>query len=445
MKKPSPSAPVDRVDWPALFPVLRLLPAPLEALRPGRLLAGLVWVLLVWGGSRLVDTLDSSAPFAEFLKQEGAALGRLVSSVVHFNWLDGAIPALVDMVGLPAAFVRAHPLLAVPGFLWLLAATLLCGAVVSRASALQVAGQRAGYFSLWQVALFRLPSLMLSPVMAVVALLAIWGVLAVAGWVFFSGHWTGALLVLLVGLAGAAGGWYLSRSSATVVRALLVGVPAILVLVGVGGVAGAELATDTLAFVGAVAFGPFFLLGLAGTLIFTAWLVASPLFVPAAMVDGADGFDAPARALAYGVFRFGPWVRLLLMLVVLAGIAIAIAAAFHSAAVQVTGTMVGSGAKPFLANWLPEPAAEGHDETIAAILGCWRNILGALVAGYGFSLALTGFTRAYLLLRETCDGVAPSEVWPQEEALGGRQRRWSWSTVMEPETPAAADGAPAKE
>ena len=174
---------------------------------------------------------------------------------------------------------------------------------------------------------------------------------------------------------------------------------------GVGGWLGAAL------YVVPLAVG-----GIAGLALFVAALGA-PTAPAAVACDGLDGLDASQRGAIYFLARPVLWI--VTMLATLAVIALGLAilrivgwaiTAFPAALVDLGS----GGAAPVHALTVVPGRWAVPIDGRSALVWAWVLVVGLALGGAAFSLVAGALARAYLLLREACDGQPVTSTWPFE-------------------------------
>lgn len=192
--------------------------------------------------------------------------------------------------------------------------------------------------------------------------------------------------------------------------------PVILLGLGVLGLAiiGAALfSVGGLGVVGAL----FFFLALAAcagmVLLGLGWVLGLPMFVPSVACEGPDPIDAVQRVLAYLV---GRPLRIAAYSLVLIG-ELVIVASVVGIVVHATLDLATWGLTLFCG---PDARAalSGQGDTLtgawksaARVAQFWREAFLGLVPAVVFSFVCSGWTIAYLLIRQLHDGQDRSEIW----------------------------------
>ena len=439
--------PAARSSEPDAVPVARLAwiaGALGTATQPGRLAVGFLAALLLWMPGLAWDrafgpSIDPpgllAEPWDDVERDDSQRTLRRLAAV-HVPELDfegailpadelaAALEARADELGtdpqaekVRAAARRAASLAPLGSFRALAAAEAeAVSAVVDGALALDVRPVAAGF----RAAVIDVPVACFARDTAFACAFGAWGVLVlvVAGGAFarmevvqVAGR---GVLPAREGLAFAAGRW----------RALLlawaapVGIAAMLAAAcwgwgflfrtGPGGWVGAALYVLPLA-VGAVA-------GL--SLVIAA--IGAPLAPAAVACDGLGALDASQRGAIYFLARPILWVATMLVALATVAAGLAILRVFGSAMTALPAAMVDLGAggtAPM--HWLsPSPGRWSMPMDGRSALVWWWVLLAAFaLTGASLSLVAGALTRAYLALRETCDGQPVDAAWPYEVPL----------------------------
>jgi hypothetical protein len=165
------------------------------------------------------------------------------------------------------------------------------------------------------------------------------------------------------------------------------------------------------------------LVGTVAGLALVLWGLGLPLAPAAVACDGLDAMDAAQRGAAYAIGRPGTWVvcAVVVAIVAVAGLAVARIVAWvitgFTAATVGLGAGLGraEGADVVLdsVRVMPDSAVVAWGGP-GAVASWWVTVASVIVAGAFLSLLAGLLTRAYLVLRERCDGQGVFEVWPFE-------------------------------
>lgn len=196
------------------------------------------------------------------------------------------------------------------------------------------------------------------------------------------------------------------------------------VLILVMGLLGVLMNVPGLDVVGAMLYGVVLILGLIATLLVLLYAAAFHLVIPAVATENCDLWDAQQRSYAYVLNRPLHWLGYGLIGVVGLAIGYVIVAVVAAVLLNMSATLFsalsGNSALTILARVSPfdlQPHLStsihgGRMSAIAAwVLGFWQMLVLMLVAAYVVAYYFSASTAAYLLLRKTCDGQDPAEVW----------------------------------
>lgn len=192
--------------------------------------------------------------------------------------------------------------------------------------------------------------------------------------------------------------------------------PVILLGLGVLGLAiiGAALfSVGGLGVVGAL----FFFLALAAcagmVLLGLGWVLGLPMFVPSVACEGPDPIDAVQRVLAYLVgrpLRIAAYSLVLIaeLVIVASVVGIVVHATLDLATWGLT-LFCGPDARAALSG--QGDTLTGAWKSAARVAQFWREAFLGLVPAVVFSFVCSGWTIAYLLIRQLHDGQDRSEIW----------------------------------
>ncbi len=192
--------------------------------------------------------------------------------------------------------------------------------------------------------------------------------------------------------------------------------PVILLGLGVLGLAivGAALfSVGGLGVVGAL----FFFIALAAcagmVLLGLGWVLGLPMFVPSVSCEGPDPIDAVQRVLAYLVgrpLRIAAYSLVLIaeLVIVASVVGLVVHATLDLAAWGLT-LFCGPDARAALSEH--GEGLTGAWKSAARVAQFWREAFLGLVPAVVFSFVCSGWTIAYLLIRQLHDGQDRSEIW----------------------------------
>ncbi|MBY0113188.1 MAG: hypothetical protein K2Y21_10215 [Phycisphaerales bacterium] len=160
---------------------------------------------------------------------------------------------------------------------------------------------------------------------------------------------------------------------------------------------------------GAVLFPVVLLAGLLGAILLVLTIVGAPLMAPAIACEGGDAIEGVQRAYAYVPSRPLRYVLYLAVLTLSGWVAVTLATALGLGLSRFNAAAIG-----WLASDAPvgisNPAAQAEGFT-GFVLKLWVNLPLMLATAYAMSVAFTGFTMVYLLLRRVVDGQHLSDIW----------------------------------
>ena len=352
------------LTWP------KLLRAGPLAIRPSRVMLGMVWLVGAAGILWVCDRVDDAPNnvLADGLRQIGLSYASLFRGRSPENYAD-----LHDaLLGAPARLVYEHPFVTILGLLALVLWTSVLGGAISRSAASDFA---LGRPISWPEALgFSLSR---------------WRSLA------------GSILLPLVLL------WIITFS--ITVGGLLLRVSGLNLLVGVG-------------------WGVFLVGGLVAAAIMTTFALGHTMLVPAITCEGTDAIDAVQHAYAYVYAKPLRLVLYSLLLIVQGLIVVAIAwfvmlLTMHTAAWAAQGFAGARGeaimaevsrqipAVPALGRTGSSESLTNTDRYTAGMIAFWCYALFVITLGVAVSVYWTSCTLLYLAMRRICDGQDVHELW----------------------------------
>lgn len=176
--------------------------------------------------------------------------------------------------------------------------------------------------------------------------------------------------------------------------------------------------------IGGLLYGVALLLGAGVVFLLVGYAAGASLLVPAVACENCDAADAQQRAYAYVLSR--PLHLLGYGFVCFVGLAVGfvLASLFAVAVLNVTGALVDAAtandavtvAYGFsLFDLAPREVAAlpmaGHSTWSASLVMLWQTVIVSLVAGYVYAYYFSASTAIYLLMRQVCDGQSLDEIW----------------------------------
>jgi hypothetical protein len=307
----------------------------------------------------VIDAAEHRGVASVFIDAERAAAKQVLNGIVQLDpemFLAGVLGAIFTV---PAAAIRASPLIFPLGLLVLVTAlTFLAGALARMAAVHAGRNARLGPHEAAWYARARALNLVALPVLPT---------LVIAGM---------ALVVLLFALL-------LRVPFLNLIAAILFAVPVLVALLGA-----------ILALVGILAF---------------------PLMPAAVAVEDCDAGDAITRAYALVLARPLVWLSALacaILVLVVGGLVVGGAIGFARGAIDLALEALGGEAGRALAAGETGAVAAlfGPERLVAGVTDAWLRLLGYLPAAYLFSLACDLSVRGYLLMRARIDGEHPSTI-----------------------------------
>ena len=150
------------------------------------------------------------------------------------------------------------------------------------------------------------------------------------------------------------------------------------------------------------------------------WADVETLAPAAVACDGLGALDASQRGAIYFLARPILWVATMLVALATVAAGLAILRVFGSAMTALPAAMVDLGAggtAPM--HWLsPSPGRWSvPTDGRSALVWLWVLLASFALTGASLSLVAGALTRAYLALREICDGQPVDAAWPYEVPL----------------------------
>jgi hypothetical protein len=169
---------------------------------------------------------------------------------------------------------------------------------------------------------------------------------------------------------------------------------------------------------GGLFYGVALVLGLSVSLLLLGFAVSCPLLLPAVATENCDGPDAMHRAIAYVVACPLRWLLYLFTILLGLAMGLLLVLTVSELTVYVTGSLVNQWASGESLSYATA-AMNGTDSTDAALhtqwagglVAFWMGLVQWVVAGWSLAYVMSASTRAYLLLRLTCDGQDEREIW----------------------------------
>ena len=307
----------------------------------------------------VIDAAEHRGVATVFIDAERAAAKQVLNGIVQLNpemFLGGVLGAVFSV---PAAAIRASPVIFPLGLLVLLVAlTFLAGALARMAAVHAGRNGRLGPHEAAWFARDRALNLVALPVLPTLVLAGM------------------ALVVLLFALL-------LRVPFLNLLAAILFVVPILVALLGA-----------LLALVGIVSF---------------------PLMPAAVAVEDCDAGDAITRAYALVLARPLAWllvVAVSIVVLVVGGLVVGGALGFATGAIHGALDLLGGEAGRALASGEQSAisALFGAERLVAGVADAWLRLFGYLSGAYLFSLACDLFVRGYLLMRARIDGEHPSTI-----------------------------------
>lgn len=336
--------------WP------RILRAPALALRPSRVMLGMVAVFIASLIGQL-STLWSDKPAysTELSKPLGEIFAQAADSITQLS-ATGLFNAVKALAMLPGTLLLDRPVDTVVLGLPIVLVFVLFGGAISRAVATEFATTRIT-------------------------------------------DWPADLRTSISKL-----GWSVG---ATIAPLAIAGV-----LVGAITLGGSSLGVPVLNIAGAILYSVALVFALLAIFILALHALALPMIVPALMCEGTDGYDAAQRSYAYILAH--P-LRLLshgAILLVLGAVSIWIVAGVAINAIDLTNWAAAEFAGDSGAAVLLGGEGLAATQPIAhEIIRGWRALLWIVVSGFVVSYFFTAGTLLYLVARRICDGQGTNEVW----------------------------------
>ena len=146
--------------------------------------------------------------------------------------------------------------------------------------------------------------------------------------------------------------------------------------------------------------------------------MACPLLLPAVATGNCDGPDARHRAIAYVVGRPLRWLLSLFTILLGLALGLLLVVTVSKLTVYVTGSLVDQWAfgesishASAAMDGTNSADAVWHTQWAGGLVAFWMGLVQWIVAGWSLAYVMSASTRAYLLLRLTCDGQDEREIW----------------------------------
>ena len=169
---------------------------------------------------------------------------------------------------------------------------------------------------------------------------------------------------------------------------------------------------------GGLFYGVALVLGLGIALLLLGFSVACPLLLPAVATENCDGPDAMHRAIAYVVARPLRWLLYLFTILLGLALGLLLVVTVSKLTVYVTGSLVDQWAfgesishASAAMDGTNSADAVWHTQWAGGLVAFWMGLVQWIVAGWSLAYVMSASTRAYLLLRLTCDGQDEREIW----------------------------------
>jgi len=419
---------IDRVDWPSVLPVLRLVGAFRNALQPGKLTIALLAVVLIYLSGITIDALfgvneSNDAPgdlraFETLVHLEAGAFSDMVASALALEHGFGpsshgvADALLAVVVSIPYAMFDTHPWFTLLFGIDVLFVLAIASGVICRMAATQVCAKKTT--PMGSAACFvskRWAWYFLTPLMPALLIALLAGVLVLAGLVLFNMAY--------------------------------------------------------LEIIGSLVYGLLLLLGFVIALVSLLLIFALFLMPPALSAEASDGFDAIARSFNYVMFRPWQFAGYLIASLVYLAVVYVLVVALSGLTVAATYQMVDlcSFAKVDLPDVLSEYEPTRHESilsggegtegisvsTSAWIVARWMQLLSAIGIAVLFSVFCCLQTQVYVLMRRSADGTPldqyggdePRDLWQEDtdtaDAQATPQAEPGNDTDAQPDPPQAGD------
>jgi hypothetical protein len=169
---------------------------------------------------------------------------------------------------------------------------------------------------------------------------------------------------------------------------------------------------------GGLFYGVALVLGLGVALLLLGFAVSCPLLLPAVATENCDGPDAMHRAIAYIVARPLRWLLYLFTILLGLAMGLLLVVTVSKLTLYVTGSLVdqwafGESISHATAAMDGTNSADAvwHTQWAGGLVAFWMGLVQWIVAGWSLAYVMSASTRAYLLLRLSCDGQDEREIW----------------------------------
>jgi hypothetical protein len=169
---------------------------------------------------------------------------------------------------------------------------------------------------------------------------------------------------------------------------------------------------------GGLFYGIALVLGLGISLLLLGFAVSCPLLLPAVAAENCDGPDAMHRAIAYVVACPLRWLLYLFTILLGLAMGLLLVLTVSELTVHMTGSLVNQWAggeslshANAAMNGTDSADAVWHTQWAGGLVAFWMGLVQWIVAGWSLAYVMSASTRAYLLLRLSCDGQDEREIW----------------------------------
>ncbi|MCP4759371.1 MAG: hypothetical protein GY894_02325 [Planctomycetes bacterium] len=366
-----PATSVEEIQFESVFRYGSLLKAIGSALNPGRIGIGMVVLALLVGGGQMWDAATVSdqadnllVPFGSTVQWVDKAIGEIVTATVELDAAQFTSSTRDLLWGTPLRlWGSGHQWFVILFGLWTAAVLAFGGGLLCRMEAVSIATNDAPR---------------LNPALAMV----------IPRWPAFFGA-----LITPLALAG------LLSIILIVFGFVLFNIPAIDII-------------------GGLLYGIALLFGLGIAMLVLGFIVSGLLLLPVVATENCDGADAMHRAIAYVVAKPLTWMLYLFTIILGLALGLLLVRGVGNFTVALTSELAGVWTPADMMQQVVAIAQGGeapdlswHVRWTVGLVAFWTSLVNWAIGGWMVAYLMAASTRAYLLLRRSCDAQDEREIW----------------------------------